>query len=201
MDASSSTRLPVGVSATRIPAWILPTVGAELLDMLRPDILILRGISASDTRIPSHESGRRLSARALALLQASCVVHVVELQYTHDSVYADSLAKKLEQHAQLLTLLKAAGWTLFAPPSTIAIMSPCPVPHVILLGSFGTVFSSISPVLLELGVSRSAVPVLLRALHVHAVVLAAAIVRARRRLERSPAAFHSSALNPHPYPP
>jgi hypothetical protein len=162
----------------------------KTLSRLRPDLLLIHGLPAATA--PLHDAV--LSPAALSRLQSSCVVHILELGYTHDSCYSDTLSAKRTQHAELITLLVAAGWTLFSPPD-----AP-PVPHVCLLGSFGTVFSIISPALSALGVPAVATPRLLRALHVHAVRFSFSIICARRRLERS-SAFHPSLPHVHFLPP
>jgi hypothetical protein len=190
MDATSRDRLPVGVSGTRIPAWMLPSVPLDTLPKLRPDILMVHGLSPAAA--PSATS-RPLSPSALRAMQCSCTVHVVELGFTHESLYANTLATKHAQHAQLINFLVADGWTVFHAPDTD------PVPHVILLGTSGTIYSLILPVLKALGVSPSHIPPLLKSLHLLAVQYADKLVRARRRLENSPA-FHSCIVA-HPYPP
>ncbi len=132
-----------------------------------------------------------LSAAALAVLQATCVIHLVELTYTHDSCYEATLVRKRVQHDLLVLTLTRAGWRVHAPIS------------VILLGKYGTIFSLITHVLRRLGVTGRFVTPLLRALHVHAVTVAGAMVSLRRRLERT-RVFRSSPIVPlalHTYPP
>ena len=184
MDATSRSCLPVGVTATRVPLWMLPHYAGNR-DLFRPDILLIAGLPTA--LAPTAP----LLARDLASLQTRCVVHLVELTYTHDSVYSVTLLRKQAQHALLVQALTAAGWTVHAPV------------HVVLLGTYGTIFSLISPVLRHLGVTNHAVPSLLARLHDHAVTTAHAILTTRHRLERSPA-FRSSPVLPlplHDYPP
>jgi hypothetical protein len=118
-------------------------------------------------------------------------VHVLELGYTHDSHYDTTMLTKRAQHSTLLHFLVDAGWSLFTPPDNSA------PPHVIVLGSFGTIFASTSSVLLSLGLTPALVTRLLQRLHLHSVVCASLIVSTRRRLERS-SAFHSSPTDPSP---
>lgn len=190
MDATSRDRLPIGVSSTRLPAWLLPSVPLDILSKLRPDILLVHGLSP--TAAPSPDAAP-LSTTALRALQSSCTVHVVELGFTHESLYAETLAAKHAQHAQLISFLVADGWTVFHPPDT------APTPHVILLGTSGIIYSLILPVLMTLGVPPSRISPLLHSLHLLAVQYADQLVRTRRRLEHS-SAFHSRVVA-HPYPP
>lgn len=184
MDATSRSCLPVGVSSTRLPLWMLPRYAGDR-DLFRPDILLIAGLPT--TLAPSAP----MCASALAALQTHCVVHIVELTYTHDSAYSSTLLRKHAQHVLLVQALTNAGWTVHAPV------------HVILLGTYGTIFSLISPVLRHLGVINHVVPSLLQRLHIHAVTTAHAMLTLRRRLERTPA-FRSSPDLPlpiHDYPP
>jgi hypothetical protein len=179
MDASAATRLPVGVAGTRIPQWMLPDVAPLLLSKLRPDLLVVHGLSSS---LAPALDVLALEPAALSVLQHGCVVHLVELGYTRESCYADTLAAKLAQHVDLLALLVSAGWCV-SPASA----GPLASPHVVLLGTSGTIFSGVIPVLSTLGVPPSRVPAVLHSLHVTAVRAADQIVRTRRRLEHSPA--------------
>ena len=192
MDATSRSRLPVGVSGTRLPRWLLPAsataaphdTAADLLPF-RPDIMLIAGLPTAAA--PTEA----LPAAALAVLQATCVIHLVELTYTHDSCYEATLARKREQHDLLVMTLTRAGWRVHTQIS------------VILLGTYGTIFSLITPVLRRLGVTGRFVTPLLRSLHVHAVTVAWAMVCLRRRLERT-RVFRSSPIVPlalHTYPP
>ena len=184
MDATSLAHVPVGVSGTRLPLWMLPRSTTAVRVKFRPDLLMIVGLPTSQA--PT----RRLSATAFKALQAKCIVHLVELTYTHDTCYHDTLLRKEDQHALLVSTLTAAGWRVH------------PV-HIVLLGTYGTIFSMIKPILRHLGVTGHAVAPLLRSLHVHAVTVAWSMVCARRKLERTNA-FRSSPAIPlalHAYPP
>ena len=78
MDATSSSRLPPSVSATRIPSWLLPSVPPATLSKLRPDILILKGLSITtyftlSSLLLAHDT------YTLSTLKSSCTVHIIEL--------------------------------------------------------------------------------------------------------------------------
>lgn len=185
MDATRRACLPVGVSGTRLPQWMLPDYDDALLLLFRPDILLIAGLptAAAPTSV--------LLLPALRAIQARCVVHLVELTYTHDSCYDATLLRKRVQHATLVLTLRTAGWTVHAPV------------HVVLLGTYGTIFSLITPVLRHLGVTGHLVAPLLRTLHVHAVTAAWSMVSLRRRLEHT-SVFRSNPAAPlhlHAYPP
>ncbi len=100
---------------------------------------------------------------------------------------------RILSHARLVALLVSAGWRVF--PESDGVHA---VPHVIVLGTAASVFSSLLPVFSALGVPASRVPDLLRSMHVHAVRVADQIVRARPRLEHSPAFRSFLAASPDP---
>ena len=133
MDATSRSRLPVGVSGTRLPRWLLPAsataaphdTAADLLPF-RPDIMLIAGLPTAGAPIEA------LPFAAFVVLQSTCVIHLVELTYTHDSCYEATLARKRVQHDLLVLTLTRAGWRVHAPIS------------VILLGTYGTIFSLIT---------------------------------------------------------
>ena len=121
MDATSSTNLPPGVASTRLPTWLLPNVPPDVLRLLRPDLLVIHGLS-----LAKYHSLSPLLAlhdpHTIASLKSSCVLHPVELTYTSDDNYNQSLLSKKSQHYFLLSLLLDAGWTL---PTTVP---PPPLP-------------------------------------------------------------------------
>ena len=122
VDASSSDRLPHGVLATRLPQWMLPSVDPALLTRLRPDILLIEGLT-----YPTYKSllPTLHLPSTLRSLQHTCRLHLVEVGYTSDSRAATSHPKS-SQHCQLAQLLLPAGWSLSTSP-------PPPFPNRMLL--------------------------------------------------------------------
>ena len=89
------------------------------------------------------------------------------------------LARKRSQYAVLVAELRLEGWQVHAHGSDDV--------HILLLGTCATVYASTPAVLSAFGLHKHAIPPLLRALHLHAVKFAAAILSTRRELERDPA--------------
>ena len=119
LDATSRRSLPQGVASTRIPPWILPDVDPDTLARLRPDILIVHGLSY--TRFASlqpllESPDPSVSRPALRSLQHSCTIHIVELGYTSDRSHSSSVTRKRSQHNLLVHLLLHAGWSLPSCP-------------------------------------------------------------------------------------
>jgi len=225
MDATSTSALPHGVSDTRVPQWMLPSLPPDTLALLRPDILLIEGLTVAHF----HAIQASLySPTVLSSLQARCLIHILELGYTSDICRADSLTRKRCQHSALTMHLQAAGWKIHSnsssqqrpprlhtpliPPSPIPFLSlpptTCspfvpPVPfdlsqfvHIVLLGTSGIIYSPIPAILATLGIPPFLITSLLNSLHVHAVQTAQSIICLRRRLENLPSAFHSHVSPP-----
>jgi hypothetical protein len=107
MDATSANSLPPGVSATRIPPWVLPSVPDDQRLRLRPDLLIFAGLASTDTRLPSPKTRATPNLRSL---QRGVTIHIIELTFT--SHHDNALTDKMQQHTLLVSLLQAAGWTV-----------------------------------------------------------------------------------------
>ena len=135
MDASSSTKLPPGVASTRLPAWLLPHVPHNVLKLLRPDILIVQGLDVTSFHTLSPLLDH-LDPPTLASLKSSCTLHLVELTFTSDDSYNQTLLTKKSQHFFLASLLLDAGWSLATtvpPPSLpqhLQTHTPPPIPLV-----------------------------------------------------------------------
>ena len=135
MDASPSSKLPPGVTATRLPSWLLPSLPPPDLARLRPDLLIFHGLSITDyTRLApvlaSHDP------TTLAHLRSTCLLYIVELTYTSDEAYNFTLHKKYTQHHLLISLLLRDGWRIASAPvpeplpSHLQWTPPPPIPSV-----------------------------------------------------------------------
>jgi hypothetical protein len=189
LDATSRDALPQGVLDTRLPQWMLPYTSPAVLSTYRPDLLLIDGLLTvdapfADDPAPSGSADTRvLHPVTLKELQRRCVIHIVELAYTIESCFDDTLARKRAQHTALVIALTAAGWKLFE-------VKPSEYVHVVLVGSTGVIFKHIHDVLLALGLNARKIPKFLESLHIFAVQYAAAIVRCRRRLENTESAFH-----------
>jgi hypothetical protein len=161
--------------------------------MLRPDILFIEGLVLSDAPTDTNAS---LPRDRLRRIQQTCTVHIIELGYTSEASHAETLQRKRQQHLQLLIHLTAAGWSV----STGNLQNE--YVHIILLGTTGTIFKStdILHTLDVLGIQKSRVPTLLRALNVHAVTSFDSIICSRRRIEWAPNYNHASPILLHDPP-
>ena len=121
------------------------------------------------------EASRRTMQRQRAI--------VVEFGYCSDTRYHEKYAEKLQQHAQLKTILQAAGDDAEVLP--------------ILVGTTGCVYRSMEANLKRLGVSHEAVQRLLKKLAVEAARSAHAIICTRRQLD-SASSSQRQAQRPNP---
>ena len=72
------------------------------------------------------------------------MIHLIEVGFTSDASYVDSLYRKRTQHTHLVRLLLAAGWKVYsslpasAPPPA-PLVQPCTQPFLVpLIGLAGT---------------------------------------------------------------
>ena len=126
MDATSLRNLPLGIHSTRLPRWLLPDVDPVTRNKLRPDILLIQGLS------PASYSGKHnlldaCDCDTLAHLHSTCVIHLIEVGFTSDASHADSLYRKRSQHTFLVRLLLSAGWKVY---SSLPAFAPPPPPLV-----------------------------------------------------------------------
>jgi hypothetical protein len=116
MDAGAEKDLPKDVHGKRLPAWLLPPVDASLTEAeraeqeltrkkLRPDILVIEGLSASDTTGPAEAVRSHIASRLKQL-----TVHVIEVGYTSDIDHEGKSDVKTAQHEALVAELKKAGF-------------------------------------------------------------------------------------------
>ena len=103
MDAGKLTQLPEGVAGKRLPAWLLPKLTHEVRDRLRPDILVISGLT--------HRMVAAASPGPHALLLSgtrvsNLKIHVFEVGFCSDKNMTDLDKQKAEQHQQLVALLR-----------------------------------------------------------------------------------------------
>ena len=216
MLPATKSSLPFDVSDSRLPQWMLPTLPETIRLRLRPDILIVHGLTQHSFchtfRIPLEQ----LDLVTLAAVQRSCTVHIIEVGYTSDASFHDSLSRKRAQHNLLVHYLQFAGWTVSSsspfPPHPVLPDNPfvtpladddVPLPpqlpaalpdlsshvHIFLISFTGVLYKPITPMLLFLGLHGHDVDNLLRSLHLHTVSFADTILKTRRRLESDPHTF------------
>ena len=121
----------------------------------------------------------KLSPLDLGRIQKRCTLVIAELGYTYESLYAEQLADKRQQHLNLVSLLRTAGWNIAFNMADLDCV------HFIILGSAGTIFCNAHNTLVTLGLSNSQIVPLLSSLNTHATQAAFSIVILRRHLEKS----------------
>ena len=170
MDATARSALPSGVSATRLPSWMLPDEPIGSLNRLRPDLLLIDGLT--DLDVSTHDLADPV---VLNHFQQSCIIHVLEVGYTSDASYVTTLARKHFQHVLLCSKLRAAGWRFHSS-------LPSSPSHILLLGTSGCIFKPCFTILTELGLLPPDIRHIMHALHLQAVSFANSIVRLRNSL-------------------
>lgn len=162
LDVCGQAQLDANEAAgTRIPAWMLPEVDVDTLAKLRPDIMRVVGLSPTPTTEEIESACRR---------KDKCRIQILEVGYTMDTRWREAYKKKQEQHAELVRLLREAGWNVDEP-------------YIFILGVCGAVYHSSHQALLALGLSKAHAAELLVALSKLAMQWAHDITCARRRLE------------------
>ena len=155
MDACSEDEAgEYGVEGTRLPRWLLSPerVDDMLLRKLRPDILRIVGLPPN----PTEEQ----IAHALAHKQ-DYRVQVIEVGYCSDTKWRATIKRKLEQHKELLQLIRDEGWHVDETA------------HVTVIGARGAVYASGLEALRRLGLQDQDVRLLLVEIS-HASCLSAA---------------------------
>ena len=95
---------------------MLPDMENDLRSKLRPDILRVNGLPFNNVRPPRSPSER-----------GSLQIEIVEVGYCSDTRWEAKLEEKKLQHAQLVHLLREAGWKVAEP-------------RILLFGVGGTIF-------------------------------------------------------------
>ena len=145
-----------GHKGARIPEWMLPDVEIDLRSKLRPDILRVNGLPFDNVRPPQSPSER-----------GSLQIEIVEVGYFPGTRWEAKLEEKELQHAQLVTLLKEAGWKVAEP-------------RILLFGVGGTLFQQTNHTLQQLGVTRKAAHACLLKIHTYSALWADKLVKLRR---------------------
>ena len=75
LDASAADRLPPGVSGNRLPSWLLPSLPSSTLSLLRPDMLVIQGLSLSSSCLMTAQLTAH-DPTTLVFLKASCPLYI-----------------------------------------------------------------------------------------------------------------------------
>jgi hypothetical protein len=165
MDACKATNLPPDVQGTRLPAWLLPAVSDELRNKLRPDIVVIAGLTQQMVNTCSNVHDLLVSGTIPNL-----VIHVIEVGYGRDTDLATTEGRKTEQHRQLMDFLRHEY------RSQVRL-------HIIAIGRTGSIPRSLATHLDQLGISPAQADKLSRKLHRHAVAYVDKLYTQRRALE------------------
>ena len=93
-----------GYKGARVPEWMLPDLEHDLRNKLGPDILRVNGLPFDNIRPPKSPSER-----------GNLQIQIVEVGYSSDTRWETKLEEKELQHAQLVYLLREAGWKIAEP--------------------------------------------------------------------------------------
>jgi hypothetical protein len=164
MDAGPADKLPPGTTS-RLPRWTLPATTRTQLTKMRPDIAIIEGVTPEQAR-------HRRTRPSTPAKRAAHTIHLIEVGYTSDTRHAEKLLDKQAQHATLTSALMAAGWKVKI--------------YAVTLGNAGTIHSTLSTHLTNLGATRDDTADTIRTLHKHAVHTAYSINTLRQSLTSKP---------------
>ena len=159
MDAG---HLPGELVHTRIPKWMLPDTDDDMRNQLRPDLLLIQGLT--QRRANTWPNGKRLRYKN------RYTVHLLEVGYGSDTRLHDKECTKMEQHRRLEELLKKAGWK---------------VNYVVIpLGTTGGIHNTLTKTLQRtFKLNKARTDRTCNRLHDMAVHMAHALIRKRRQLE------------------
>jgi hypothetical protein len=158
---------PFGSFGSRIPSWLLPDVPPAILKRMRPDILILDGLTLPqaldiDALHRSDPPAAQARLAALRVARPPAVVYVLEVAYASPGQpAARALARKQQQHRKLIAALQASHYAVHAGH-----------PTVILLGTDGTIYDGLRAACDLLDVPKLGYDALAKRLHTAALTSA-----------------------------
>ena len=168
IDATSRENLPQGAEGLRIPDWVLPKVDGNTLRKMRPDIMVIQGLTPS-----CANSFSKLTGQGRRQAVEKCTVHIFEIGYTSNTRYDSKLQEKAEQHKKLVEELKEEGWKVEFSTD-----------HIVILGTAGLIQLSTKTLLKDtLEVSHEITEKTLCKLNEIAVRKGHDIITTRRKLE------------------
>ena len=105
VDATKASKTPVGAESNRLPPWLLPDLTTAKRNKLRPDILLIQGLPT----VNAQRFGN-LTRQQQQAIHGTSQIHLIEVGYASNTRYTEKLAEKLQQHAELIGLLRDQGW-------------------------------------------------------------------------------------------
>ena len=159
MDAG---HLPGETIHDRIPGWMLPNTPEAERTKMRPDLLLITGLTQREANNWSDNLQVHNKTRY--------TIHIFEIGYGSDTCLENKERTKLEQHTNLVTALQKEGWT------TNYTALP--------LGTTGGITNNVVNALKDkLKLSHTQVDKTCHKLHDLAIRAAHALVRKRRYIE------------------
>lgn len=176
----------MGVSAKRVPPWLLPNSCLERANIdpadrsrLRPDIMLV----VTESESMSYRSYRRHTQRHLELSttinsQSGAdgssgpqrrKVWLIEGGYTSDTRHLEKLAEKQNQHRKVVGALELGRFDV--------------KPMIFAFGVGGTIYKQSVEDMRQLGVSTTAITKTSKEVHLHSVTCATNIITQRRILD------------------
>ena len=163
MDCSESDRQECDAQYSRVPDWLLHNTPAEQRQRMRPDILVVEGLSVDDVR------GGTVPPRA----KQECRIHIIEVGYGADTRLGQKRKEKEKQHEALRRSLVEAGWQVEPP-------------HLILVGHGGGIGKTTSHFIRQtLGRKETASRRIIERIIKNTATRAQQIIGTRRKLERN----------------
>ena len=150
----------------------------QIRNKLRPDLMIVKMSAVEYGQYMQHAVMAQLCPQMLDGKPRK--VWIAEAGYCSDTMYEDKLMEKELQHKRLQEALSAYGYEVIAVP--------------IILGFYGTIFTTTVQSAQTLGIERVRVNRLMNTLHAHAITSLHTIIKLRRKLERSPTSRRRSFL-------
>ena len=94
--------MPGETTHNRIPKWMLPNTPDETRQRMRPDLLLVTGLTQREVNNWDDDTTVNNKGRYM--------IHILEIGYGSDTSLEDKERTKLEQHTQLLEALQKEGW-------------------------------------------------------------------------------------------
>jgi hypothetical protein len=163
MDAGLDTPSDLQDESHTLPAWLLPSLPEHERRQYRPDILY----------IPDWDHNKWNTDTVPHTLKGTTAIYLLEIGYGPDTRYLEKRAEKLQQHHQLVHLLRSEGWMVQDP-------------YILTFGVGGTIYKDFRTTLAStFKLTHSVIDNLAHKIQRHTLEKAHQLVTTRRFLERS----------------
>ena len=166
----------MGVSAKRIPPWLLPDSCLERANIdpadrsrLRPDIMLVEMTQSESMSYRRHSQRHLELSTTLKTGPQRRKVWLIEGSYTSDTRHLEKLAEKQNQQQKLVGALELRGFDV--------------KPMIFAFGVGGTIYKQSVEDMRQLEVSTTAITKTSKEVHLHSVTCATNIITQRRILD------------------